>query len=152
MDCSPPGSSVQWISQARILKWVAISFSRGSSWPRNQTCVSCIVRWILYHWASWEAKFHVPFFFICKPKVLHGQSRFGLTFIELLEGILHEFCTDECCQQAIYSSHSVLSFQDRKQRREWTLEKGVERKQTRTLGMMNVLKWLELGENRYKEN
>ena len=34
MDCSPPGSSVHGISQARILKWVAISFSRGSSWPK----------------------------------------------------------------------------------------------------------------------
>ena len=41
MDCSPPGSSVREISQARILEWVAISFSRGSSWPRGQTQVSC---------------------------------------------------------------------------------------------------------------
>ena len=37
MDCSPPGSSVHGIFQARILEWVAISFSRGSSWPRDQT-------------------------------------------------------------------------------------------------------------------
>ena len=35
LDCSPPGSSVHWISQARILEWVAISFSRGSSRPRD---------------------------------------------------------------------------------------------------------------------
>ena len=52
MDCSPPGASVREILQARILEWVAISFSRGSSWPRDQTCVfciSCISRWILYH-------------------------------------------------------------------------------------------------------
>ena len=42
MDYSPPGSSVQGILQARILEWVAISYSRGSSWPRNQTPVSCI--------------------------------------------------------------------------------------------------------------
>ena len=40
MDCSLPGSSVQGIFQARVPKWVAISFSRGSSWPRNQTRVS----------------------------------------------------------------------------------------------------------------
>ena len=39
MDCSPPGSSVYGISQARILKWVAISSSRGSSLPRDQTCI-----------------------------------------------------------------------------------------------------------------
>ena len=40
MDCSPPGSSVRGTSQARILQWVAISFSRGSSRPRDQTHVS----------------------------------------------------------------------------------------------------------------
>ena len=50
MDCSPPGSSVHGIFQARILEWVVISFSRVSSLPRNQThvsSVSCIGRWIL---------------------------------------------------------------------------------------------------------
>ena len=36
MDCSPPGSPVCAISQARIQEWVAISFSRGSSWPRDK--------------------------------------------------------------------------------------------------------------------
>ena len=40
MDCSPPGFSVDGISQARILEWVATSYSRGSSWPRQQTRVS----------------------------------------------------------------------------------------------------------------
>ena len=54
MDCSPPGSSVRGISQAGILKWVATSFSRWSSWLRDQTCISCVVRWILYHWAIRE--------------------------------------------------------------------------------------------------
>ena len=43
MDCSLPGSSVHGISQARILEWGAISFSRASSWPRDWTWVSCIV-------------------------------------------------------------------------------------------------------------
>ena len=47
MDCSPPGSSVRGILQARILEWVAISSSRGSSRPRDQTHISCIGRWIL---------------------------------------------------------------------------------------------------------
>ena len=42
MDCSPPGSSLQGILQTRILEWVVISFSRGSSLPRDQTEVSCI--------------------------------------------------------------------------------------------------------------
>ena len=58
MACSPPGSSVHRILQARILEWVAISSFKGSSRPRNQTQVSsiiCIDRWILYHWVTWEA-------------------------------------------------------------------------------------------------
>ena len=46
IDCSPPGSSVHGISQAKILEWVAISFSRGSSQPWGIKPTS---RWILYH-------------------------------------------------------------------------------------------------------
>ena len=42
VDCSLPGSSVHGISQARILEWVAIFFSQGSSWPRDWTYISCI--------------------------------------------------------------------------------------------------------------
>ena len=76
MDCSLPGSSVHRIFQARILEWVAISFSRRSSRPRDQTQVShivgrhftvwatrevhCIGRWILNPWTTKE----VPFIFI----------------------------------------------------------------------------------------
>ena len=43
------------IFQARKLEWVAISYSRGSSQPRNRTRISCIGRQILYHYATWEA-------------------------------------------------------------------------------------------------
>ena len=53
MDCSPPGPSLHGVLQARILKWVAMPFSRGSSWPRARTHVtyiSCFGRWVLYHW------------------------------------------------------------------------------------------------------
>ena len=42
LDHSPPGSSVQGILQARILEWEAISYSRGSSLPRDRNCISCI--------------------------------------------------------------------------------------------------------------
>ena len=56
MDYRPPASSVCGIFYATILEWVAISFSRESSWPRYQTCVSCIDRHILYHWATREAQ------------------------------------------------------------------------------------------------
>ena len=52
MDCSPPGSSVHGIHQARILEWVAMYSSRGSSRPRDRTWVSyisCIGRWVFHH-------------------------------------------------------------------------------------------------------
>ena len=55
MDCYLLGSSVHGIFQARILKYVAIFFSRGSYEPRDQTCISCIAlhcRLILYHCAT----------------------------------------------------------------------------------------------------
>ena len=55
MDRRWPSSSVHGIPQARILEWVAIPFSRGSFQPRDQTQVSCIGRWILYHWATRES-------------------------------------------------------------------------------------------------
>ena len=54
VDCNLPGSSVHGIFQAKTLEWFAISFSRESSWPRDWTCVSCIGRWVLYHWATRE--------------------------------------------------------------------------------------------------
>ena len=59
MDCGPPGSSVPGILQARILEWVAIASSRGSSCPRDGTHVSCIGRQILYHCVTWEAPYNV---------------------------------------------------------------------------------------------
>ena len=55
MDCSLPGFSVHGIFQARVLEWVATSFSRGSSWPRDQTQVSCIASRHFTLWATREA-------------------------------------------------------------------------------------------------
>ena len=55
MDCSLPGSSVHGILQARILEWVAIFFSRGSSWPRDRTWVSWIAGRSFTMWATREA-------------------------------------------------------------------------------------------------
>ena len=56
-NCSLPGFSVHGIFQARILEWVAISYSRGSFQPRDGNCVSCISctgMHILYYWAIWD--------------------------------------------------------------------------------------------------
>ena len=55
MDCSLPGSSNPGIFQARVLEWVAISFSRGSSWPRDWTQVSCIAGRRFTIWTTRES-------------------------------------------------------------------------------------------------
>ena len=55
MDYSLPGLSVHGLLQTRILEWIAISYSRGSSPPRDWTHISWIGRQILYHCATWEA-------------------------------------------------------------------------------------------------
>ena len=70
IDCSLPGSSVHGISQARTLDWVAISFSGGSSQPRDQTHLSCIGRRIFNHWATREVQFYV----ICFNKKLKKKQ------------------------------------------------------------------------------
>ena len=55
MDCSWPGSSVHGILQARILEWVAMQSSKGSSWPRDGTQVFCIAGGFFTSWATREA-------------------------------------------------------------------------------------------------
>ena len=56
-DCSPPGSSLHGISQARILEWVAIFFSRGSSQSRDQSRIFCIDKLVLYQGATGDDSF-----------------------------------------------------------------------------------------------
>ena len=61
VDCSPPGSSIPGSLQARIQEWVAISFSRGSSWPRDRPQVSCIAGSHFNLWATMEAHGHTNY-------------------------------------------------------------------------------------------
>ena len=56
LNWSPRDSSVCGIYQRRILELVAVWFSRGSSWPRDQTHLYYIDRRILYHWVTWDAQ------------------------------------------------------------------------------------------------
>ena len=93
MDCSLPGSSVHGIFQARVLEWVAIAFSRGSSWPRDQTQVSCIAGRYFTLWATREAPLmHIVstnvkvFCFLHKgslgnTKILSATSETVITFL-----------------------------------------------------------------------
>ena len=86
MNCSLPGSSVHGIFQARILEWVAISFSRESSRPRDWTHVSCIGRWILYPWVPGK-----PCMW-CGPSKNPGHQR--LRWAPLVGNTLHTLQTD----------------------------------------------------------
>ena len=66
MDCSLPGLSVHGVFQARILEWVAISFSRGSSPPRDQTQISCIAGrcftlWVTREESQCQRMFKLPY-------------------------------------------------------------------------------------------
>ena len=61
MDCSPPGSPIHGIFQARMLEWVAIAFSRGSSQHRDQTQVSCIAGRFFTIWATREGSLLLPY-------------------------------------------------------------------------------------------
>ena len=78
MDCSPPGFSVHEIFQAIILEWVAISYPRGSSRPRDQTHISCIGRQILYRWATREALHIACVYLFHEIKVLWNSGYPGM--------------------------------------------------------------------------
>ena len=60
-DCSPPGFSVHGILQARILEWIAIPFSRGTSQPRDWTLVSCIAGRFFTVWATGKSSCYIYF-------------------------------------------------------------------------------------------
>ena len=84
VDCSPPGSSVHGILQARILERVAISFSRGSSQPKNLTRVSCIVgRWFT-NWAMREV--HTCIYIYVKCICINVTYILSYTFIKTSKG------------------------------------------------------------------
>ena len=72
VDCSLLGSSLHEILQAKILEWVAISFSRGSSWPRDRTQISHIAGRRFTLWATREA----PVRFKVCPRSSEGASSF----------------------------------------------------------------------------
>ena len=91
MNCSPPGSSVHGIFQARILEWVAIPFSRGSSQPRDQTQVSCMTGRFFTIWAARLA------FKWCYNAVTHTIRLWAWSLISIKDKRL---CSDahKCCE------------------------------------------------------
>ena len=83
MDCSPPGSSVHGILQARIMEWGAMPSSRGSSWPRDWTHVSYIIGRFFTIWATKKALY-------------------------ILVGISNEMLCSQCSLSVLY--HFALSY------------------------------------------
>ena len=93
MDCSPPGSSVHGILQARILEWVAVPSSRGSSQPRNTNpCLLCLLhcRQVLYPLSHLGSPLHVDY--------LHFSIHVFIGFIFLLtkQNLLFLICFSVC--------------------------------------------------------
>ena len=80
MDCSLPDSSVHGILQARILEWIAIPFSRGSSEPRDQTWISCIVGRLFTVWAIREAPMPT-WYFIWAYEVVVSEKCLNLVLV-----------------------------------------------------------------------
>ena len=71
INCSLPGSSAHGVLLAKILEWVAISFSRGSSWTRDRTRVSWIGRCVPYHWAVREARSTIYLAILFQTNAIH---------------------------------------------------------------------------------
>ena len=113
MGCSQPGSSVHVISQAGILEWVAISFSRGSSQPRNPTC--------LLHWqaGSLPAEPQGSLFSLIRQCLLLGETSLLVTSIHwfyfsyvwdmLLSLLCVVLTTNKYFKLSVKFSHSVMS-------------------------------------------
>ena len=77
MDCSPTGPSVQGIFQARLLEWIAISFSRGSSKPRDRTWVSCIAGTLFTVWATRKAQSRILKYAFFHTVHFHSNLRYA---------------------------------------------------------------------------
>ena len=82
MNSSLPGSSVPGILQARILEWAAISFSRGSSQPRDYTQVSCFVGRFFTNWAKREAH-SLDYMDLCQQSNVCVRGRTELDMTEV---------------------------------------------------------------------
>ena len=96
MDCSQPASTLRGISQTRILEWVAIPFSGGSSWPRDQTWVSCTGDWIFTLFYCQADSLLLS----CLSKILECRVRCMLpTVVSLTSEILLDFSSRilMCC-------------------------------------------------------
>ena len=101
MNCSPPGSTVHGISQARIMEWLATSFPRRSSQHRKWICISHIGRRILYHWTTSEASLMMP-----HAKSLLSIHTWDRNFSSILARVHHYL--ERCVQAKLLLSCPTL--------------------------------------------
>ena len=92
MDCIPSGSSARWILQARILEWVAIPFSRGSSQPRDWTWFSCTAGRLFAIQATREGS----------PQPTKKDEAILLFFLKFINKLIFSFIRILC----LYKEHS----------------------------------------------
>ena len=92
MDCSPSGSWAHGILQVKILKWIAISFSRGFSWPRDQTLVSCIPSKLFTIWTTRARKGRVVNFCGSVKTLDEWQMRINAFFFSSRKGVEVNSC------------------------------------------------------------
>ena len=100
VDCSLPGSSVHGILQARILEWVAISFSRGSSRPRDQTQVFCIAGRRFR--ACWDLRDHLSQYLVLQQRKLMSEAL--RWFGHLLHYLKRQNCSFNAARKCLNSS------------------------------------------------
>ena len=81
LDCSPQGPSIHGVFQARILEWGAILFSRGSSWIKDQTWVSCVAGGFFTMWATREGPLRASFGVNSVPVLRHAVNLFGIVLL-----------------------------------------------------------------------
>ena len=131
MDCSPPGFSIHGIFQARVLEWVAISFSRGSSQPRNWTRVSCIAGRHFTIWATRESVLWIRWpkdwsfsFSISSSNEYSGLISFRMDCLDLLavQGTLKRVFSNTIIEKHQFFS-TQLSLWSNSHIHTWLLEK-----------------------------
>ena len=133
MDCSPPGCSVHGILQARILEWVAISFSRGSSQWRDWTLVSCIERWILSPWGQPRKPPDFCIYvclLVCTCKCMCVHVFMNVNSVHMMHVVIR-VCTSVClcvltchpCAHAYVCVYIHINYIQTEQNRMWWLKK-----------------------------
>ena len=107
MDYSPPGFSVHGIFQVRIVECVAIFSSRGSSWPRDQNCISCmscVGRQILYHWATGLTVLCVMRVYVHLNMYIHTHMYISCTYVHMYNQ--YNYYVKQIC--ALFALNNVI--------------------------------------------